>query len=74
MNEYKQPGQFVTQNFDFEWRGYSFGVQPSVDHFAASVPFDIAGVDIYHPSQDDLTASKSRLAATWQDRSKTIIT
>ncbi|KRE49590.1 beta-galactosidase [Paenibacillus sp. Soil522] len=55
VNEYKRPGQFVTQNFDFEWRGYSFGVQPSVDHFAASVPFDIAGVDIYHPSQDDLT-------------------
>ncbi|MDQ8737043.1 beta-galactosidase [Paenibacillus sp. LHD-38] len=55
VNEYKQPGQFVTQNFDFEWRGYSFGVQPSVDHFAASEPFDIAGVDIYHPSQDDLT-------------------
>lgn len=55
VNEYKQPGQFVTQNFDFEWRGYSYGVQPSVDHFAASEPFDIAGVDIYHPSQDDLT-------------------
>ncbi|CAM4349882.1 beta-galactosidase [Paenibacillus alkaliterrae] len=55
VNEYKRPGQFVTQNFDFEWRGYSFGVQPSVDHFAASEPFDIAGVDIYHPSQDDLT-------------------
>ncbi|MGM0884024.1 MAG: beta-galactosidase [Bacillota bacterium] len=55
VNDYKQPGQFVTQNFDFEWRGYSYGVQPSVDHFAASEPFDIAGVDIYHPSQDDLT-------------------
>ncbi|WP_138753155.1 beta-galactosidase [Paenibacillus sinopodophylli] len=55
VNEYKQPGQFVTQNFDFEWRGYSFGVQPSVDHFAAAEPFDIAGVDIYHPSQADLT-------------------
>ncbi|MNZ83890.1 Beta-galactosidase BgaB [compost metagenome] len=26
-----------------------------MDHFAASEPFDIAGVDIYHPSQDDLT-------------------
>ncbi|MDQ6423640.1 beta-galactosidase [Paenibacillus sp. LHD-117] len=55
VNEYKRPGQFVTQNFDFEWRGYSYGVQPSVDHFAASDPFDIVGVDIYHPSQDDLT-------------------
>lgn len=55
VNEYKRPSQFVTQNFDFEWRGYSYGVQPSVDHFAASEPFDIVGVDIYHPSQDELT-------------------
>ncbi|WP_026326844.1 beta-galactosidase [Paenibacillus ginsengihumi] len=55
VNEYKRPDQFVTQNFDFEWRGYSYGVQPSVDHFAAAVPFDIAGVDIYHPSQSELT-------------------
>ncbi|WP_337098796.1 beta-galactosidase [Paenibacillus sp. YIM B09110] len=55
VNEYKQPLQFVTQNFDFEWRGHSYGIQPSVDHFAAAAPFDIAGVDIYHPSQDELT-------------------
>lgn len=55
VREYKKPDQFVTQNFDFEWRGYSYGVQPSVDHFAASETFDIAGVDIYHPSQDKLT-------------------
>lgn len=58
VNEYKQPGQFVTQNFDYEWRGYSFGVQPSVDHFAAAAPFDIAGVDIYHPSQSELTGAE----------------
>ncbi|AZK49176.1 beta-galactosidase [Paenibacillus lentus] len=55
VNEYKRPDQFVTQNFDFEWRGYSYGVQPDVDHFEASRAFDITGVDIYHPSQDDLT-------------------
>ena len=55
INEYKQPGQFVTQNFDFDWRGYSYGIQPDVDHFAAAQAFDIAGVDIYHPSQDNLT-------------------
>ncbi|KRG15715.1 beta-galactosidase [Virgibacillus soli] len=55
VNEYKLSGQFVTQNFDFEWRGYSYGIQPNVDHFQASKPFDITGVDIYHPSQDDLT-------------------
>lgn len=58
VGEYKQPGQFTTHNFDFEWRGHSFGVQPSVDHFAAAAPFDIAGVDIYHPSQDNLTGTE----------------
>jgi len=55
VQEYRRQDQFITQNFDFEWRGYSYGVQPSVDHFAAAKPFDIAGVDIYHPSQDELT-------------------
>lgn len=55
VNEYKQPHQFVTQNFDFDWRGHSYGVQPSVDHFEAVKPFDIASVDIYHPSQSELT-------------------
>ncbi|TQR97608.1 beta-galactosidase [Paenibacillus ottowii] len=55
VNEYKREDQFVTQNFDFEWRGHSFGIQPDVDHFAASQAFDVTGVDIYHPSQDDLT-------------------
>jgi len=55
VNEYKRPDQFVTQNFDLEWRGYSYAVQPDVDHFAAARPFDVAGIDIYHPSQDQLT-------------------
>ncbi|MFD1818782.1 beta-galactosidase [Pseudarcicella hirudinis] len=55
VKEYKRPEQFVTQNFDFEWRGYSYGIQPDVDHFAAAKALDIAGVDIYHPSQDNLT-------------------
>jgi len=55
VKEYSKPGQFVTQNFDLEWRGYSYGIQPDVDHFAAAKSMDIAGIDIYHPSQDDLT-------------------
>src|SRR4051812_33500349 len=55
VNEYKHPGQFITQNFDFEWRGFSYGIQPDVDHFAAAKAVDIAGVDIYHPTQDALT-------------------
>src|SRR5438270_267220 len=55
VREYKKPGQFITQNFDFDWHGYSYGIQPEVNHFAASQALDIAGVDIYHPSQDYLT-------------------
>lgn len=58
VREYKHPHQFVTQNFDFEWRGHSYGVQPAVDHFQAAETFDIAGVDIYHPSQDNLTGAE----------------
>ncbi|NOU68867.1 cellulase family glycosylhydrolase [Paenibacillus sp. LMG 31461] len=55
VNEFKRQDQFVTHNFDFDWRGHSYGMQPEVDHFDASIPFEIAGVDIYHPSQDELT-------------------
>ncbi len=55
VKEYAKPNQFVTQNFDFEWRGFSYGIQPDVDHFAAAKALDIAGVDIYHPTQDNLT-------------------
>jgi beta-galactosidase len=55
VREYKKSGQFITQNFDLEWRGYSYGVQPDVDHFAAAKTVDIAGIDIYHPTQDQLT-------------------
>ena len=55
VREYKKPNQFVTQNFDFDWWGHTYGIQPEVDHFAASKVLDISGVDIYHPSQDKLT-------------------
>lgn len=55
VREYAQPHHFITHNFDFEWRGYSFGVQPRVDHFAAVKCLSVAGVDIYHPSQSYLT-------------------
>ena len=58
VNEYKRPDQFITHNFDFEWRGFSYGIQPEVDHYAAARPLDIAGVDIYHPSQDALTGTE----------------
>lgn len=55
VREYKRDEQFITHNFDFAWKGHSYGVQPAVNHFDASNALTIAGCDIYHPSQDDLT-------------------
>ena len=56
--EYKREDQFITQNFDFEWRGYSYGVQPDVDHYQTAKCLSVAGTDIYHPTQDDLTGAE----------------
>lgn len=58
VREYARDDQFVTQNFDFEWRGHSYGIQPAVDHFHAADVFDVVGVDIYHPGEDDLTGKE----------------
>lgn len=58
VREYMRDDQFITHNFDFEWRGYSYGVQPAVDHFKASQAMDITGVDIYHPTEDQLTGKE----------------
>ncbi len=58
VSEYLKPGQFLTHNFDFEWRGHSFGVQPEVDHKQASRAVTVAGCDIYHPSQSRLTGEE----------------
>ncbi len=58
VKEYCREDQFVTHNFDFEWRGYSFGVQPDVNHYNASRSLTVAGADIYHPTQDELTGAE----------------
>ena len=58
VNEYRREDQFITHNFDFEWRGYSYGVQPDVNHYHAAEALTIAGTDIYHPTQDDLTGAE----------------
>ena len=58
VNEYRREDQFVTHNLDFEWRGYSYGIQPYVNHLHASKCLTIAGTDIYHPTQDDLTGAE----------------
>ena len=62
--EYRQPGQFITHNFDFEWHScdgtipHSFGVQPDICHAEASAAVTLAGCDIYHPSQNRLTGAE----------------
>lgn len=55
VEEYRKEDQFVTHNFDFGWKGHSFGVQPDVNHLEAAKSLTIAGCDIYHPSQEHLT-------------------
>ena len=54
VNEYKQEGQFTTQNFDLGWRDGSHGIQMNVDHFETAPVVDVAGIDIYHRTQDQL--------------------
>lgn len=65
--EYKREDQFITQNFDFEWKkfgadiaqdGYSYGIQPDINHYEASKAVSMAGTDIYHPTQDELTGAE----------------
>ncbi|PWD51671.1 beta-galactosidase [Serinibacter arcticus] len=56
VREYARDDQFVTQNFDFDWApGWSYGLQPSVNHFTAASTVSLAGTDIYHPTQSRLT-------------------
>jgi beta-galactosidase len=58
VRAHARPGQFLTQNFDLGWRETSYGIQPEVDHWNSAEPLDIAGIDIYHPSQDKLTGTE----------------
>ncbi|MGN0404226.1 MAG: beta-galactosidase [Bariatricus sp.] len=71
VREYKREDQFITHNFDFEWKkfgadiaqdGYSYGVQPDINHYEAAQCLTIAGTDIYHPTQDLLTGAEIAFA------------
>lgn len=55
VRKHARNDQFVTQNFDLGWLKTSYGIQPEVNHWKAAEPLDVAGIDIYHPTQDDLT-------------------
>jgi len=61
VRKHARGDQFVTQNFDLDWRGYSYGVQSEVNHFEAARALDVAGIDIYHPTQDHLTGAEIAL-------------
>ena len=58
VKEYARPDQFITQNFDYDWRGYSFGMHPEVNQWEAAHAVTVAGYDIYHPSAQDLTGKE----------------
>lgn len=58
VQEYARPEQFITHNFDYDWRGHSFGIQPEVDQWEAACSLTVAGCDIYHPSAQDLTGKE----------------
>ncbi len=58
VEEYLRPGQLVTHNFDFEWRGYCAGLQPDVDQKDAARVLTVAGCDIYHKAAGDLTGEE----------------
>ena len=58
VEEYLHPGQFITHNFDYQWRGWSFGPQPDVDQDAAGQAVTVAGCDIYHPGGGKLTGAE----------------
>lgn len=55
VREYMRPDQFITHNFDYAWDDHSVGLQPLVDQPEAAECMDIAGCDIYHKSNEDLT-------------------
>ena len=55
---YARPDQFITHNFDYDWIGYSYGMQTEVDHWEAADAVTVAGCDIYHPSAQDLTGKE----------------
>ena len=58
VKEYRRPDQFITHNFDYQWIDYSFGYHPEVNQYEAVKCMDVAGCDIYHPTQDNLTGAE----------------
>ena len=55
VEPYLREDQFITHNTDFSWIGHSYGLNSEVDVLWDAEAMTVMGVDIYHPSQDQLT-------------------
>ncbi|MGN0521075.1 MAG: beta-galactosidase [Eubacterium sp.] len=73
VREYKKDYQFITHNFDFDWKffgpdgsqdGYSRGVQPDACHYDIDKALTLTGVDIYHKTQKHLTGMEIAFAGS----------
>lgn len=64
VRKYARPDQFLTQNFDFDWTNHSYGYQPEVNQAEAAKCLTVAGADIYHPSQGELTGAEIAICGT----------
>lgn len=58
VDEYRRPDQFVTHNFDYDWRMQAFSLHPDVNQFDAANALTITGCDIYHASEHLLTGAE----------------
>jgi beta-galactosidase len=56
VNEYRKPGQFITQDF-------SAGVHTNIDQWAIAKSMDIAAVNSYYPQQEMLDGQSATMAA-----------
>ena len=64
VSELKRPDQFITNNFDYDWKelgvkgeqnGCSVGLQPDLNNFEAAKALTVVGTDVYTPPCDQLT-------------------
>lgn len=58
IKDFIHDDQFITHNFDYQWINYSFGYQCDVNQYDAANAVTIAGADIYHISQNQLTGAE----------------
>ena len=67
VREYTRDDQFITHNFDYEWKelsgegvqmGCSDGLQPDLNDYEVSKVLDVAGTDIYFPCADEFTGEE----------------